>query len=99
MRNCQWTRFVGLVLVLCVVSASVGCIGGNAVFHKVHEFNRGVSDNKFIQEIVFLVFNILPVYGIAWFGDLIIFNSIEFWTGDNPMGQTSQSLNSGGGDM
>jgi hypothetical protein len=31
------------------------------------------------------VLYIIPVYGIAGFLDLFIFNLIEFWTGSNPM--------------
>jgi hypothetical protein len=31
------------------------------------------------------VLTIIPVYGIAYLGDIIIFNSIEFWGGENPI--------------
>ena len=38
-----------------------------------------------MDEVAFLGCVILPVYGLAMLGDAIIFNSVEFWTGDNPM--------------
>jgi len=27
--------------------------------------------------------NIIPVYGFAYLADIIVFNSIEFWTGES----------------
>ncbi len=35
--------------------------------------------------LVFLVLAFFPVYGLCLFVDAIVFNTIEFWTGDNPM--------------
>ncbi|MFN7014176.1 MAG: DUF3332 domain-containing protein [Bacteroidia bacterium] len=60
------------------------CIGSFTLTKKVYEFNRGVG-NKFIQELVFIAFCVLPVYSIATFVDVVILNLIEFWTGSNPM--------------
>ena len=38
------------------------------------------------NEVVFLLLNIIPVYGVcAGLVDALVLNSIEFWTGDNPM--------------
>jgi hypothetical protein len=34
---------------------------------------------------VFLAAYVVPVYGIAGFIDAVILNSIEFWTGSNPV--------------
>ncbi len=62
-----------------------GCYGPFYLVRKVHKFNGEVSDNKWIVEVVYLVATWLPVYGIAGLADAIIFNSIEFWTGKNPM--------------
>jgi hypothetical protein len=61
------------------------CIGKFALFNKVLDWNRGVTNDKFINWLVFLCLNILPVYYIAFFADVILFNSLEFWTGENPM--------------
>lgn len=35
--------------------------------------------------------NIVPVYGVAAWIDVVILNSIEFWTGNNPMTSTMTS--------
>lgn len=68
--------FVGLV--------QTGCFGTFALTRKVYEFNDSL-DNKFVKTIVFYAFNIVPVYGVAGFVDVVVLNLLEFWTGSNPM--------------
>ncbi len=41
--------------------------------------------NKFVKELVFLGLVILPVYEISILVDAFILNTLEFWTGSNPM--------------
>ena len=66
-----------------------GCYGPFYLVRKVHKFNGEVSDNKWIVELVYLVCTWAPVYAIAGLADSLIFNSIEFWTGNNPLAATS----------
>lgn len=66
-----------------------GCYGPFYLTRKVWKFNGEVSDNKWVVEVVYLVCTWLPVYGIAGLADAIIFNSLEFWTGKNPMAESS----------
>ncbi len=76
--------------------ASLGLLGSSACFgsfqatRKVYTFNKGVGD-KWIVEVVFLAMTIVPVYSLAALADAIIFNSVEFWTGENPMASVSLS--------
>ena len=44
-----------------------------------------VSENRWVNEAVFLGMNIIPVYGVCLFADYIVLNSIEWWTGENPV--------------
>jgi hypothetical protein len=79
-RLLRWTS----VILLAVMMASVGgCYGSFELVKKVHKFN-GKLGNKFVNELGFLVMNIIPVYGVAAFIDAVVLNSIEFWTGRNP---------------
>lgn len=79
---------------LVVGVASLGVLGSSACFgtfqatKKIYAFNKGVGD-KWVVEVVFLAMNIVPVYGIAAFADAVVFNSVEFWTGQNPMSSVS----------
>ena len=59
------------------------CIGSFALWNNLKDWNQGIG-NKFVNELVFLAFNIIPVYGVAYFADVVVLNSIEFWSGSNP---------------
>lgn len=71
----------GLGLALCLAGSS--CIGPNNAYNSVLSWNSKVSDSKFLNELVFLGLNIVPVYQLCLFGDYILFNSVEFWSGEN----------------
>ena len=58
------------------------CLGPNKWFNGLHDWNYGVSENRWVNEAVFLGLVIIPVYGIALLGDYIISNSIEWWNND-----------------
>ena len=77
-------QVVVLLLVATMAMMSVGCYGSFALTKKVYNWN-GSLGNKWVVEVVFLACNIIPVYGIAGFADAVILNSVEFWTGKNPM--------------
>lgn len=61
------------------------CIGSFSLFNKVKAWNETVSDKKWVNEVVFVAFWILPVYELTGIADLLVMNSIEFWSGDNPV--------------
>lgn len=60
------------------------CIGSFGLTNKVLTWNGQIS-NKFTNEVVFVAFWILPVYEISLLADLLVINSIEFWSGSNPV--------------
>ena len=75
-----------IVATVVALSASMmmqSCIGSFALFNKVKAWNDQVGD-KFVNEIVFLAMWILPVYELCLTADVLILNSIEFWSGSNP---------------
>ena len=80
-RRPHWMA-VGLVALGMMTS---GCYGPFYLTRKVWKWNGEVSDNKWVVEVVFLVCHIVPAYQIAAAADAIIFNSVEFWTGENPL--------------
>jgi hypothetical protein len=87
--NKLFKKIVVLVLVATMAVMSVGCYGSFALTKKVHAWN-GSLGNKWVVELVYLVIS-YPVYGTAGFIDSVILNSIEFWTGTNPMASTMTS--------
>ena len=66
------------------ITSLQGCIGKFALSNKVLKWNQTVS-NKFVNEVLFLVLHIIPVYPITIFVDILVINSIEFWSGKNPL--------------
>ncbi len=72
-------------LLLCGSIMFSSCIGSFGLFNKVRDWNEGISDNKFVNELIFLALYIVPIYEISLFVDVVVLNSVEFWTGDNPI--------------
>lgn len=71
--------------VLAVALMTSGCFGSFNLVRKVYNFNKECSDEKWVRELAYLVMTYIPVYGVAGLADALIFNSIEFWTGSNPI--------------
>ena len=71
------------ILLLSAVSFQ-SCIGSFALTNKVLNWNKNVN-NKFVNELVFFAFWVLPVYEVTAMADLLVINSIEFWSGNNPV--------------
>lgn len=70
---------------LCVsILATPSCIGSFSLTNRLLGWNQHVGD-KFINELVFFAFWILPVYEVCALSDILVLNSIEFWSGSNPM--------------
>lgn len=76
---------LALTLALAIgITSFQGCIGNFVITRKILNWNQHVS-SKWVNELVFLLMVIIPVYGVAILVDGIVLNSIEFWTGSNPL--------------
>jgi len=67
-----------------VMISQTGCFGEFGLTRKVYEFNQGVG-GKFLNQLLFWGMCIIPVYEVAGIIDVLILNTIEFWTGSNPI--------------
>lgn len=84
-------KTIAMAVALTVgVSTLTGCMGQMAAAGLVTKFNLKVVDNRYGREGLFLLLS--PVYGIASVADLFIFNTIEFWTGKNPISGKSPAV-------
>lgn len=45
------------------------CIGSFGLWNNLKDWNQGVS-NKFVNELIFVAFHIVPVYEIAYLADV-----------------------------
>ncbi|HDZ8963820.1 TPA: DUF3332 domain-containing protein [Aeromonas dhakensis] len=88
------TRREGRALALLAgVVASVGlsgCMGQMGLSSMVTKGNLSVVDNRYGRAGVFVLLS--PVYGLAATADLFVFNTIEFWSGKNPITGKSPAL-------
>ena len=84
MRGSRFGKGIALVLVAAVGALSAGCFGKFQLTRKVYDINQSI-DEKYVRSATTWIFVILPVYGFAALADLIVFNVIEFWTGENPV--------------
>ncbi len=82
---------VAIVLTLCGSLLFSSCIGSFALTNKLLGWNQRVG-SKFVNELVFFAFWILPVYEVSALADILVINSIEFWSGDNPVASTKKTV-------
>lgn len=68
---------------LCLTVTTTSCIGPNNAYNSLASWNSTVTENKVVNELLFLGLNIVPAYPVFLFGDYIVFNSWEWWTGEN----------------
>lgn len=78
------TRILMLVTALALASLTTGCFGKFALTRKLYGWNDSFG-NKFVKEIVMWGMWIIPAYELLFLGDFIVLNTIEFWTGSNPV--------------
>ena len=89
MKRRKLTMFAVVLLSGSLLFSS--CIGSFALTSKLHRWNNNVG-NKFVNELVFLAFCIIPVYEISLVADYLVINSIEFWSGSNPVAENVQHI-------
>lgn len=75
---------VALVMALAGSMLCTSCIGSFALTNKLLGWNKQIG-NKFVNELVFFAFWIIPVYEVSALADILVINSIEFWSGNNPV--------------
>ena len=72
-----------IFIVLIIVATLTGCMGQNGLTGKAVKLNLSVVENRYGREGIFIC--MVPAYVITAVCDLLVFNSIEFWSGTNPL--------------
>ena len=91
-------RMVSLVVSVVIAATTLqGCYGKMALTRKVYKINGQVQD-KFVRSLVTWVFVIVPVYAVSALADFILFNTIEFWSGKNPVTEGTKDFKFASGD-
>lgn len=84
---------ISLKVVVCLLAGSFlysSCIGSFSLFNKYAAWQKNMSDNKFLNAIVGFI--LMPIVGsITLFVDAVVLNTIEFWSGDNPVASVAKT--------
>lgn len=77
-------RFFTVAMVAALSSSLLfsSCIGSFGLTKTLLTWNQGI-DNKFVNWIIFVL--ISPAYAFTAVADVLVLNSIEFWSGTNPL--------------
>ncbi len=82
------------VAIVCLLGGSMlfsSCIGSFSLTNKLLAWNKTVG-NKFVNELVSFAFWVLPVYEVSALADVLVLNSIEFWSGGNPVAKGTKVI-------
>lgn len=85
------TLIAALAASILLGGTATSCIGSFRLSNKLLAWNRTIS-NKFVNELVFVAFWILPVYEVSGLADILVLNTIEFWSGTNPVAQGPRAV-------
>jgi Domain of unknown function (DUF3332) len=80
----SWRRGMAVALLLAFVPMTSACFGSFQLTRKAYQFNKSVSANKWVRWLVFVALG-GPLYGISSAVDMVFANTLEFWTGTNPI--------------
>lgn len=86
-----------IIAALLVAVLANSCIGSFTLSKRTLGWNRNIN-NKFVNELVFVAFWIIPVYEVCGLADMLVLNSIEFWGGTNPMEKATSTRTVKGSD-
>ncbi len=72
-------------LFLAASLLTTSCVGSFSLFNRVAKWNKHATSSKFLNEIIFLL--ISPAYAVCGVVDALVLNTVEFWSGSNPLAQ------------
>ena len=72
-------------LLLAATLLTSSCVGSFSLFNRVAKWNTHATSSKFLNEIIFIL--ISPAYAVCAVADALVLNTIEFWSGSNPLAQ------------
>ena len=84
MRGNRFGKGIAMVLVAAVGALSAGCFGKFQLTRKLYDINQSI-DEKYVRSAATWIF-VIP-YAVTGLLDFVVFNVIEFWTGENPVAE------------
>ena len=82
----SWNRMIAVgVLCAFLPMTTTGCFGSFRLVKKAYNFNKRIDPDKWVVWFAFLLMGVVQIYTISVAIDTIFANSVEFWTGENPI--------------
>jgi len=96
----KWQKITASALILVTgYAGSIQCFGKFPIIRKVYELNGRIGQKvdggllgRFISTLVMWAFLIVFVYAVSTLLDVLIFNLVEFWTGEALFLENGQSI-------
>ena len=74
-----------LTACLLLAVSLTGCMGRNGLVKKALKWNLTTTEHRWGREGIFVGMFVIPVYPLFMLADILVLNSIEFWSGKNPI--------------
>jgi hypothetical protein len=74
-------RLAPLALAATLAMSQAACLGSNSAFNAVHRWNGTATNSRPVNSLIHFALWVIPVYEVTLFGDVIIFNNVEYFTG------------------
>jgi len=74
-----------LLLPLALTLGLGGCLGPDPLYNSVKNWNADLSEQDWVNELVFLGLHIIPVYQVALIADVLVTNTVTYWSGEDMM--------------
>ncbi len=70
---------------LVTAATASGCYGQFALTRALYDWNGRATPNKVANSALTWAMILIPVYAVAGVVDFLVLNTIEFWSGTNPV--------------
>jgi hypothetical protein len=81
-RDGRVRRWVAMVLLAALLPMAAGCFGRFPLTRAVYNFNKDLSEDEIVRSVTLWALVVVPVYGVATLGDVLVVHLIEFWSGE-----------------
>ena len=72
-----------IATLLALGLAGSSCLGPDRLYNSIKNWNAEVSDQDWVNEVVFLGLNFVLVYPGALVLDVVVFNTVSYWHDEN----------------
>jgi hypothetical protein len=69
------------MLIVALMPVFAGCFGQFQLTRDIYRFNHRATNSAIMEQLAFWALVIIPVYPIALIVDVVVLNTLDFWSG------------------